>query len=154
NNIPRPMWPIGPRRSAPAGPDPFSHHLSLRRAIGVSSRECIEPSLIPDRGPVRGSVGKNFSRRYGSARGLSATLVYEEEQMDRFEGKTILISGGARQQGAAESRLFVAEGARVVIGDVLEAEGRRLAGALGGAGGVVRPDGAREEDWERAIDAA
>ena len=48
-----------------------------------------------------------------------------EEKMDRLRGKIILISGGARGQGAAEARLFAAEGARVVIGDVLEAEGRR-----------------------------
>ena len=44
--------------------------------------------------------------------------------MDRLRGKVILISGGARGQGAAEARLFVAEGARVVIGDVLEPEVR------------------------------
>jgi len=44
--------------------------------------------------------------------------------MDRLKGKVILISGGARGQGAAEARLFAAEGARVVIGDVLEPEGR------------------------------
>ncbi len=74
--------------------------------------------------------------------------------MDRFEGKTILISGGARGQGAAEARLFVAEGARVVIGDVLEAEGRRLADELGVAGRFVTQDVTREADWERAIDAA
>ena len=47
--------------------------------------------------------------------------------MERLKGKVILISGGASGQGAAEARLFAAEGARVVIGDVLEAEGRRLA---------------------------
>ena len=53
--------------------------------------------------------------------------------MDRVKGKVILISGGARGQGAAEARLFVAEGARVVIGDVLESEGRQLASELGPA---------------------
>jgi 3alpha(or 20beta)-hydroxysteroid dehydrogenase len=46
-----------------------------------------------------------------------------EDKMDRLKGKVILISGGARGQGAAEARLFAAEGARVVIGDVLEPEG-------------------------------
>jgi hypothetical protein len=51
-------------------------------------------------------------------------------QMDRLKGKVILISGGARGQGAAEARLFVTEGARVVIGDVLETEGRQLASEL------------------------
>jgi len=45
--------------------------------------------------------------------------------MDRLKDKIILISGGARGQGAAEARLFISEGAQVVIGDVLEAEGRR-----------------------------
>ena len=45
-----------------------------------------------------------------------------EDKMDRLKGKVILISGGARGQGAAEARLFAAEGARVVIGDVLEPE--------------------------------
>ena len=46
--------------------------------------------------------------------------------MDRLRGKVILISGGARGQGAAEARLFVVEGARVVIGDVLEPEGHQV----------------------------
>ena len=46
--------------------------------------------------------------------------------MDRLKGKVILISGGARGQGAAEARLFVTEGARVIIGDLLEPEGRLL----------------------------
>ncbi|MGA8194027.1 MAG: SDR family NAD(P)-dependent oxidoreductase [Acetobacteraceae bacterium] len=53
--------------------------------------------------------------------------------MARFQDKVVLISGGARGQGAAEARLLVAEGAKVVIGDVLEAEGRRLADELGRA---------------------
>ena len=43
--------------------------------------------------------------------------------MARFDGNVVLISGGARGQGAAEARLLVAEGAKVVIGDVLEQEG-------------------------------
>ena len=47
--------------------------------------------------------------------------------MAQLKGKVILISGGARGQGAAEARLFAAEGAGVVIGDVLEREGRQLA---------------------------
>ena len=74
--------------------------------------------------------------------------------MDRLKGKIILISGGARGQGAAEARLFVAEGARVVIGDVLEAEGRQLASELGSTATFVWQDVTQERDWETAVNAA
>jgi len=74
--------------------------------------------------------------------------------MNRLSGKIILISGGARGQGAAEARLFVAEGAKVVIGDVLEAQGRALAAELGSAAIFVRQDVTLEADWAKAVDAA
>jgi 3alpha(or 20beta)-hydroxysteroid dehydrogenase len=74
--------------------------------------------------------------------------------MDRLKGKVILISGGARGQGAAEARLFVSEGGRVVIGDVLESEGRQLASELGHAARFVPHDVTQEKDWEAAISAA
>src|SRR5438132_3134844 len=77
-----------------------------------------------------------------------------EDKMDSLKGKVILISGGARGQGAAESRLFAAEGARVVIGDVLESEGRQLACELGNAAAFVRQDVMQERDWETAVNAA
>jgi 3alpha(or 20beta)-hydroxysteroid dehydrogenase len=67
-----------------------------------------------------------------------------EDRMDRLRGKVILISGGARGQGAAEARLFVAEGARVVIGDVLEPEGRHIASELGDAAMFLRQDVTQE----------
>ena len=47
--------------------------------------------------------------------------------MDRLKGKVALISGGARGQGAAEARLLVGEGAKVVVGDVLDDQARALA---------------------------
>lgn len=72
----------------------------------------------------------------------------------RFTGKVVLISGGARGQGAAEARLLVAEGARVVLSDVLEAEGRALADALGDAACFLRQDVTVEADWTRAVAAA
>ena len=74
--------------------------------------------------------------------------------MDRLKGKVILISGGARGQGAAEARLFVTEGARVIIGDVLEPEGRQLASELGHVATFVRHDVTQEMDWETAVNAA
>ena len=74
--------------------------------------------------------------------------------MNRLAGKIILITGGARGQGAAEARLFIAEGARVVLGDVLESQGRELAAELGESAMFVRQDVTQEDDWQRALDAA
>ena len=77
--------------------------------------------------------------------------------MGRLDGKVALISGGARGQGAAEARLFAQEGAKVVIGDVLDAEGTRVAAEIAESGGdclFVHLDVTREDDWRDAINAA
>ena len=72
----------------------------------------------------------------------------------RFEGRTVLITGAARGQGAEEARRLVSEGARVLVTDVLDEEGRALAGELGPSAAYCRLDVTREEDWERALGAA
>ncbi|HEX7215851.1 MAG TPA: SDR family NAD(P)-dependent oxidoreductase, partial [Methylomirabilota bacterium] len=75
----------------------------------------------------------------------------------RLAGKVALISGGARGMGAAEALLFAREGARVVIGDILDADGKRVEGEISGAGGqavYVHLDVTSAADWERAVAAA
>ena len=75
----------------------------------------------------------------------------------RLENKVALISGGARGQGAAEARLFAKEGARVVIGDILEEEGRQVEAEINELGGeclFVRLDVTSESDWQQAAAAA
>ena len=47
--------------------------------------------------------------------------------MGRFDGKVVIVTGAARGQGEAEARLFAAEGAKVILGDVLDAEGEAVA---------------------------
>ena len=75
----------------------------------------------------------------------------------RLEGKVALISGGARGQGAVEARLFAQEGAQVVIGDLLEDEGKQVEAEINASGGeclFVRLDVTREDDWQKAVAAA
>lgn len=71
--------------------------------------------------------------------------------MGLLDGQVAIITGGASGQGAAEARLFVAEGARVVIGDVQDGPGERLAAELGAAARFVHLDVSSEEDWTRAV---
>ena len=69
--------------------------------------------------------------------------------MNRLAGKVALISGGARGQGATETRLFVGEGAAVVFGDVLDDDGKKLEAEIRGSGGqatYVHLDVTREAD--------
>jgi len=75
----------------------------------------------------------------------------------RLAGKVALISGGARGMGAEEARLFAREGARVVMGDVLDAEGRQVEAQINEAGGeaiFVHLDVTSEEGWANAVQAA
>ena len=72
----------------------------------------------------------------------------------RLENKVALISGGARGMGAAEARLFSGEGAKVVIGDVLDEDGRQTEAAINEVGGeclFLHLDVTDESSWERAV---
>ena len=72
----------------------------------------------------------------------------------RLAGKVAIISGGSRGMGAFEAELFVNEGAKVVVGDVREDEGRVLAEKIGRDAVFVRLDVTSEEDWAAAVKEA
>jgi 3alpha(or 20beta)-hydroxysteroid dehydrogenase len=74
--------------------------------------------------------------------------------MGRLDGKVAIITGAARGQGEAEARLFVREGAKVVLADVLDDLGKKVAEELGDAATYVHLDVSAESDWAGAVDAA
>jgi 3alpha(or 20beta)-hydroxysteroid dehydrogenase len=73
---------------------------------------------------------------------------------DRLHGKVALVTGAARGQGEAEARRFVAEGARVVLGDVLDDAGAAVASELGDSACYQHLDVTSEDDWSAALDTA
>jgi 3alpha(or 20beta)-hydroxysteroid dehydrogenase len=69
----------------------------------------------------------------------------------RLAGKVALVSGGARGMGAAHVRALAAEGAKVVFGDILDAEGELVANAVGDATRYVHLDVTKPDDWTAAV---
>ncbi|WP_326787172.1 SDR family NAD(P)-dependent oxidoreductase [Streptomyces sp. NBC_00151] len=72
--------------------------------------------------------------------------------MGKLDGRVVLITGAARGQGEQEARLFAAEGARVVVADVLDDQGQELAEEIGAH--YVHLDVSQEADWTAAVASA
>ena len=74
--------------------------------------------------------------------------------MKRFKNRTVIVTGAARGMGASYARGFVAEGANVVIADVVDQEGQSLADQLGDRAIFSRLDVTSETDWAATVTAA
>ena len=75
----------------------------------------------------------------------------------RLEGKVALVTGGAHGMGAAEAKLFAREGAKVVIADIREEDGKQVEAQIAEAGGeamFVQLNVADEPAWEAAVQQA
>lgn len=75
----------------------------------------------------------------------------------RLDGKVALITGGARGMGASEAQLFIDEGARVVITDILDEDGRKTAQRLSPDGTkcvFLHHDVTKEDDWNAVMASA
>src|SRR6266849_8648460 len=72
--------------------------------------------------------------------------------MDRLKGKVALITGGASGIGEATVRLFVEEGASVVLADIQDDRGQRLAKEIGAHASYLHADVSRETDVKAMVD--
>src|SRR5256885_6590269 len=81
-------------------------------------------------------------------------IMQTKRHMKRFDNRTVIVTGGARGMGASHARGFVAEGANVVIADVLEQEGRTLADEVGERAIFSRLDVTSDADWAATVAAA
>jgi NAD(P)-dependent dehydrogenase (short-subunit alcohol dehydrogenase family) len=73
--------------------------------------------------------------------------------MTRLNGKVALITGGASGIGEATVRLFLGEGASVVVADIQDERGQRLVKELGSRVAYVHADVSREADVQTAVDS-
>ena len=74
----------------------------------------------------------------------------------RLKDKVAIVSGGASGMGQSEAMLFAREGAKVIVADLLEAEGRQTADKIGAGGGqarFVKLDVTSETNWGAAVEA-
>jgi NAD(P)-dependent dehydrogenase (short-subunit alcohol dehydrogenase family) len=87
---------------------------------------------------------------------LTHYFTISTEGIMRIPGKVAIITGGAHGMGAEEVRLFAQEGAKVVIADILEEEGKKLEAEIRQSGGeamYLRTDVTSEADWNRLVTA-
>jgi len=75
----------------------------------------------------------------------------------KLTGKVALITGAARGQGAVEAKLFAREGAKVIVADVMDTEGREVAEQIISDGGdalYCHLDVTQEAEWQQTIATA
>lgn len=74
--------------------------------------------------------------------------------MDRVKGKVVIVTGAAGPLGKSQALLLAKEGARVVLGDIAEAEAKKAVEEIGREGGeaiFVRHDVTSEQEWAEVI---
>jgi 3alpha(or 20beta)-hydroxysteroid dehydrogenase len=71
--------------------------------------------------------------------------------MGKLDGRTAIVTGAASGQGEAEARLFASEGACVVVGDVNDDGGRRVASEIGDLAHFAHLDVSDPDDWSRVV---
>jgi 3alpha(or 20beta)-hydroxysteroid dehydrogenase len=88
------------------------------------------------------------------AKMVDMSNIRKDGSKGRLEGKVAIISGGARGMGAADAHLLVSEGAKVVIGDLFDAEGEKVATELGENIRYVHLDFTEPSEWTNVVETA
>jgi len=84
-------------------------------------------------------------------------MMMEKTMTTKLTGKVALITGAARGQGAVEAKLFAREGAKVIVADVMDTEGREVAEQIISDGGdalYCHLDVTQEAEWQQTIATA
>ena len=128
-------------------------------AMSTAPTPCERPTLLRTAAPRLGchhsgnvlrSVDPSWSRTARAASPVTLPPV-SERLAGRLEGKVAVVTGAARGTGAAIAGRFAAEGARVIVADVLDDRGGEVVAAVGAAARYVHCDVTREDDWARLI---
>src|SRR5271157_3934988 len=124
------------------GPRDDPKELVYRRVAAADRRRLAPTLTLPRARPARG-------------RGLGSSCVSEGGRSMRLEDKVALITGGASGMGASMARIFAREGAKVVVADLLEEEGKQVVADITKANGAAifrHLDVTSEAEWKAAVD--
>ena len=95
-----------------------------------------------------------WTRTWSQPTGTEHGIGWKPTLMGRVDGKVAIVTGGARGMGASHARLLAAEGAKVLVGDVLDDLGDRLVRQIGDSARYVHLDVTDPHQWETAISTA
>ena len=70
----------------------------------------------------------------------------------RLDGEVAIITGAARGQGEAEARMFANEGAKVVLTDILDELGQKVADDIGSSALFIKHDVSQEDEWKQVVE--
>src|SRR5499425_1428859 len=143
----RSPWPR-PTRGVPRKPSRAKGTSSWAPSASARSTRSISFTSASWPPPSTAATRRTISRPWRAPWGSSST----EGGMTRLKGKVALITGGSSGIGEATTRLFVEEGAAVVVADIQDDRGQRLVKEFGSRASYVHVDVAREADVQAAIE--
>ncbi len=148
-SVETPSGPVSYLAPAPASTERTRRSGPCRRSASTP-RPCARSSPRRPVWRTRPDAGRGLAARPPSPYAAD-DLGGSNDMTGRLDGKSALVTGAASGFGAAIARSFAKEGARVVIMDLDEAGGARVAEEIGAAATSLKGDVTRREDFDRAV---